>query len=134
MTYFLRLRSNGKEKRVIFLNFRQLPNTLHIHSSDRERMWPEAHCHVRDFWAFLTTSLNFPTPPLELLNDIRMESHSVAVLLRSHSVCRLGQSKKQAHIVRNDGQVLLEKMATCRTLKSNALYLGYQGVMAIGFD
>ena len=52
--YFLRLRSNGKEKRVIFLNFRQPPNTLHIHSSDRERTWPEAHCHVCDCQAFST--------------------------------------------------------------------------------
>ena len=52
--YFLRLRSNGKEKREIFCNFRQPPSTLHIHSSDRERMWPEAHCHVRDFRAFST--------------------------------------------------------------------------------
>ena len=52
--YFLRLRSNGKEKRVIFFNFRQPPNTLHIHSSDRERTWPEAHCHVCDCRAFST--------------------------------------------------------------------------------
>ena len=52
--YFFRLRSNGKEKRVIFFNFRQPPNTLHIHSSDRERTWPEAHCHVCDYRAFST--------------------------------------------------------------------------------
>ena len=52
--YFLRSRTNGKEKRVIFLNFRQPPNTLHIHSSDRERTWPEAHCHVCDCRAFST--------------------------------------------------------------------------------
>ena len=26
-----------------------------MYSSDREWMWPEAHCHVRDFRAFLTT-------------------------------------------------------------------------------
>ena len=52
--YFLRLRSNGKEKREIFFNFRGPPITLHIHSSDRERMWPEAHCHVRDFRAIWT--------------------------------------------------------------------------------
>ena len=39
-----------------FFNFRGPPNTLHIpvHSSDRERMWPKAHCHVRDFRAFST--------------------------------------------------------------------------------
>ena len=55
--YFLRLRSNGKEKRVIFFNFRQPPNTLHIHSSDRERTWPEAHCHVCDCRAFSTMLL-----------------------------------------------------------------------------
>ena len=36
-------------------------------------------------------------------------------------------------IVRNDQQVLLEKMATGRTVKSNALHFG-SGVMAIGFD
>ena len=54
MKYFLRLRSNGKEKRAIFCNFRQPPSTAHILSSDRERMWPEAHCHVRDFRAILT--------------------------------------------------------------------------------
>ena len=58
--YFLRLRSNGKEKRAIFCNFHQPPSTLHIHSSDRERMWPEAHCHVRDFRAILTM-LYFPS-------------------------------------------------------------------------
>ena len=52
--YFLRLRSNGKEKRAIFCNFRQPPSTLHIHSSDRERTWPEAHCHVCDCRAFST--------------------------------------------------------------------------------
>ena len=52
--YFFRLRSNGKEKRVIFFNFRQPPNTLHIHSSNRERTWPEAHCHVYDCRAFST--------------------------------------------------------------------------------
>ena len=40
-----------------FLNFHQPPNTLHIHSSDRERMWPEAHCHVRDFRSFSTMEL-----------------------------------------------------------------------------
>ena len=54
MTYFLRLRSNGKEKRAIFCNFRQPPSTLHIHSSDRERTWPEAHCHLCDCRAFST--------------------------------------------------------------------------------
>ena len=54
---FLRLRSNGKEKRVIFFNFRQPPNTLHIHSSDQERTWPEAHCHVCDCRAFLTMDI-----------------------------------------------------------------------------
>ena len=52
--YFFRLRSNGKEKRVIFLNFHQPPNTLHIHSSDRERTWLETHCHVCDCRAFST--------------------------------------------------------------------------------
>ena len=36
-------------------------------------------------------------------------------------------------IVRNDRQVLLEKMATS-TVISNALHFGYQGVMTIGFD
>ena len=51
------LRSNGKEKRANFCNFRLPPSTLHIHSSDRERMWPEAHCHVRDFRAILTMTL-----------------------------------------------------------------------------
>ena len=59
MKYFLRLRSNGKEKRVIFLNFRQPPNTLHIHSSDRERTWPEAHCNVCNCRTFSTMSLHF---------------------------------------------------------------------------
>ena len=54
MKYFFRLRSNGKEKRVIFFNFRQPPNTLHIHSFDQERTWPEAHCHVCDFRALST--------------------------------------------------------------------------------
>ena len=56
--YFLRVRSDGKEKRVIFLNFRQPPNTLHIYSSDRERTWPEAHCHVCDCRAFSTMKEN----------------------------------------------------------------------------
>ena len=37
-------------------------------------------------------------------------------------------------VARNDQQVLLEKMATGRTLKSNALYFRYQGVMAIEFE
>ena len=59
MNYFFRLRSNGKEKRVIFFNFRQPPNTLHIHSSDRERTWPEAHCHVCDCRAFSTMGEGF---------------------------------------------------------------------------
>ena len=44
----------GKEKRVIFFNFRQPPNALPIHSSVRERTWPEAHCHVCDCRAFST--------------------------------------------------------------------------------
>ena len=39
---------------MIFFNFRQPPNTLHIHSSDRERTWPEANCHVCDCRAFST--------------------------------------------------------------------------------
>ena len=52
--YFLRLRSNGKRSERFFFNFRQPPSTLHIHSSDRERMWPEAHCHARDFRPILT--------------------------------------------------------------------------------
>ena len=62
MKYFLHLRSNGKEKRVIFFNFRQPPNTLHIHSSDRERTWPEAHCHVCDCRAFSTMTLTEYSP------------------------------------------------------------------------
>ena len=33
----------------------QISFTLHMHSSGRERMWPEAHCHVHYFGAFLTT-------------------------------------------------------------------------------
>ena len=52
----------GKEKRAIFCNFRQPPNTLHIHSSDRERTWPEAHCHVcdcREFSTMCSDSLRF---------------------------------------------------------------------------
>ena len=56
---------------MIFLNFRQPPNTLHIHSSDRERTWPEAHCHVCDCRAFSTmttcllhTLMHNPTSPL----------------------------------------------------------------------
>ena len=57
MKYFLRLRNNGKEKRVIFFNFHKPPTTLHILSSDWERMWAKAHCHVPDFRAFLTTEL-----------------------------------------------------------------------------
>ena len=36
---FLQLRSNENEKRVIYFNIR----ARDIHSSDRERMWPEAH-------------------------------------------------------------------------------------------
>ena len=48
--------------------------------------------------------------------------------------CRRVRQHRSASVVRNDGQVLLEKMATGRTVKSNALYFGYQGVMAIGFD
>ena len=38
---------------MIFSTFRQPLNTLHIHSSDRERTWPEAHCHVCVCRAFL---------------------------------------------------------------------------------
>ena len=49
-----------------FFNFRQPPNTLHIHSSDREQMWPEAHCHVREFQTLLATKAGlkktFPCP------------------------------------------------------------------------
>ena len=52
--YLLRLRSNGKEKLLIFVHFRQPPKTLHIHSTDRERTWPEAHCQVCDSRAFST--------------------------------------------------------------------------------
>ena len=43
-----------KRSEWFFFNFRQPPNTLHIHSSDRERTWPEAHCHVCDCRAFST--------------------------------------------------------------------------------
>ena len=57
MKYFLRLRSNGKEKRAILFSFRQPTCALHIQSSDRERIWSEAHCHVRDFRAVLTMQL-----------------------------------------------------------------------------
>ena len=39
-----------------------------------------------------------------------------------------------ACIARNDRQVLLGKMATGRTLKSNGPYFGYQDEMAIDFD
>ena len=35
-----------------FWNFRQPPYIRHIHSSDRERMWLEAYCHVRDSTKF----------------------------------------------------------------------------------
>ena len=37
-------------------------------------------------------------------------------------------------IARNEWQVLLEKVSTGHTLKSNALYFGYHGVMAVGFE
>ena len=43
-----------KRSEWFFFNFRQPPNTLHIHSSDRERTWPEAHCHICDCRAFST--------------------------------------------------------------------------------
>ena len=49
-----------------FFNFRGPPNTLHIHSSDRERTWPEAHCHVRDFRAFSTMVFMFDDTSLIL--------------------------------------------------------------------
>ena len=35
-----------REASDFFFNFRQPPNILHIHSSDRERMRPEGHCHM----------------------------------------------------------------------------------------
>ena len=52
--YFFRLIKKQWKREVIFFNFRQPPNTFHIHSSDRERTWPEAHCHVCDCRAFST--------------------------------------------------------------------------------
>ena len=53
------LKKQWKREANDFFNFRQPPNTLHIHSSDRERMWLEAHCHVRDFREFLTMTKVF---------------------------------------------------------------------------
>ena len=73
VNYFFRLRSNGKEKRVIFFNFRQPPNTLHIHSSDRERTWPEAHCHVCDCRAFSTMS---ERPPFWVITETESGAHA----------------------------------------------------------
>ena len=83
--YFFRLRSNGKEKRVIFFNFRQPPNTLYIHSSDRERTWPEAHCHVCDCRAFSTmVSPNNAksTPPLSTPQPRRSYSTTTQIKLK----------------------------------------------------
>ena len=92
--YFFRLRSNGKEKRVIFFNFRQPPNTLHIHSSDRERTWPEAHCHVCDCRAFSTMTSWSSTGTLQRTSWI-VKFHRIAFL----SVLKITSSSRNLSFI-----------------------------------
>ena len=76
------------EKRSgFFFNFRQPPNSLHFHSSDWERMWLDAHCHVRDFRAFLTMQLSthLEEPWLPSIKQVPFFRCTIAPLADAHT-------------------------------------------------
>ena len=100
---------------MFFFNFRLSLNTLHIHFSDWERMWPEAHCLVHVFQASLATMPDSSrhrssiSPPRNRVAFYFAKQVSVEHSISSPSILLLREGKK--NILTNDRQMTRQKVS-----------------------